>query len=68
LGLSSFYILQSLKESNKGIIGDFGYAEYWYWSIACMESFMDDANPGIEFTVIYMYRMYVDHAMTVVGR
>lgn len=27
---------------------------------------MDDANPGIEVTVTYMYMMYVDHAMTVV--
>jgi hypothetical protein len=31
-----------------------------------MESFTDDANPGIEVTVTYMYMMYVDHAMTVI--
>jgi hypothetical protein len=55
LGLSLLYILQSLRESKIGGMGDFGYAEYWYWSIACMKSFMDDANPGIEVTVIYMY-------------
>jgi hypothetical protein len=51
-------------------MGDFGYAEYWYWPIVCMESFMNYANLGIEVTVIYMYmnvcRSYDDHTMTVV--
>jgi len=27
LGLSPLYILQSLKESKKGVMGDFDYAE-----------------------------------------
>lgn len=55
LGLSPLYILQSMKESKKGVMGDFGYAEYWYWPIVCIESFMNYANLGIEVTVIYMY-------------
>jgi hypothetical protein len=46
LGLLPPYALRPLKESKKGVMGDFGYAEYWYWSITCMES-MDDANLGV---------------------